>query len=116
MQGTRVDFICTHPNSRHLCQESFSYVCSKIRKHGIHGFNFHTLRHTCLTMLAESEVMPTDIMARAGHTDYETTLTYYVNNRLEMQEKPVEILESRLETLLGGKVSAERETRMDDHP
>lgn len=116
VQGTRVDFLCTHPNGKHLCQESFSYVCSKIRKHGIHGFNFHTLRHTCITMLAESEVMPTDIMARAGHTDYETTLTYYIDNRLEMQEKPVQILSKKLGQLLGVGAAAAGETRTDDRP
>jgi len=116
VKGTRVDFLCTHPNGKHLCQESFSHVCRKAREHGIHDFNFHTLRHTCLTMLAESEIQPTDILARAGHTDYRTTLTYYVDNRLEMQERPVEILGSRLENLLGGQAASRRETRMDDHP
>lgn len=96
----RIPFLCTHPNGKHLCQESFSYVCWKIRQSGIRGFNFHMLRHTCLTMLAESQIMPTDIMARAGHSDYQTTLTYYVDNRLEMQEKPVEILQKKLGQML----------------
>ena len=52
-------------------------------------------------MLAEDGIMPTDIMARAGHSNYGTTLTYYVDNRLSMQEKPVEILEKKLRSLLG---------------
>lgn len=99
--GPRLDLICTHPNGKYLKQESITYQCRKIRERGIEGFDFHTLRHTNLTILGESQVAPTGIMARAGHTDYQTTLKYYVDRRPSMQEAPVRQMAEKMQHLFG---------------
>lgn len=97
--GPRLDLICTHPNGKYLKQESITYQCRKIRQRGIEGFDFHTLRHTNLTILGESQIAPSGIMARAGHADYQTTLKYYMDRRLEMQEAPVRRMAEQMKHL-----------------
>ena len=50
-------------------------------------------------MLGESQAAPNDIMARAGHSDYDTTLRY-IENRPEMQEVPVQIISDKVKKVL----------------
>lgn len=63
-------------------------------------FDFHCLRHTNLTMLGESQVSASSIMARAGHSEYTTTSKYYIDNRLEMQRAPVAVLSEKLKGIV----------------
>ena len=57
------------------------------------------MRHTNLTMLGKSQAAPNDIMARAGHSDYDTTLRY-IGNRQEMQTVLVRIISSKVKNVL----------------
>ena len=98
--GRRLDLICTQPNGKFIQPTSLSYQCKRIRNLGIHGFDFHCLRHTNLTMLGESHVSPNAIMARAGHTDFDTTARFYIENRLSMQDVPVEVFRKNFKEIL----------------
>ena len=40
---------------------------------------FHSLRHTFITLLAESNIHPKTLQELARHSDLETTLRYYVH-------------------------------------
>ena len=53
-----------------------AYQCKRIRELGVHGFDFHCMRYTSLTMLGESQVSINSIKSRAGHSSYETTERY----------------------------------------
>lgn len=97
--GKRIDLVCTQPNGKYIKPCTLAHQCKKIRDMGIHGFDFHCLRHTNLTMLGESQVSPNDIMARAGHTDYETTLQY-IDNRPGMQKVPVRLITREIKKVL----------------
>ena len=74
-------------------------VRKRIREMGIRDFDFHCLRHTNLTMLGESHASLTEIMTRAGHSDAKSTMTY-VDSRLEMQERPVQMITKKLKHIL----------------
>ena len=97
--GPRLDLICTQPNGKYIKPCSLSYQCKRIREMGIRDFDFHCLRHTNLTMLGESHASLTEIMTRAGHSDAKSTMTY-VDSRLEMQERPVQMITKKLKHIL----------------
>lgn len=94
--GKRIDFICTQPNGKYIKPCSMAYQCKRIRDAGVRDFDFHCLRHTSLTMLGEAQISPNDIMARAGHTDYDTTLQYIDRDRPSMQAAPVRAIVKEL--------------------
>lgn len=50
-------------------------------------------------MLGESQAAPNDIMARAGHTDYKTTMTY-IDDRPDMQRQPVKIIAGKVKDII----------------
>lgn len=97
--GPRLDIICTQPNGKYIKPCMLAYQCKRIREMGVHDFDFHCLRHTNLTMLGESQAAPNDIMARAGHTDYKTTMTY-IDDRKEMQDAPVKIITNKVKNII----------------
>lgn len=97
--GPRIEIICTQPNGKYIKPTTLGYQCKRIRELGVHDFDFHCMRHTNLTMLGESQAAPNDIMARAGHSDYDTTLRY-IENRPEMQEVPVQIISGKAKNVL----------------
>lgn len=97
--GPRLDLICTQPNGKYIKPCTLSYQCKRIRRAGVHDFDFHCLRHTNLTMLGESQAAPNDIMARAGHTDYKTTMTY-IDDRPDMQRQPVKIIAGKVKDII----------------
>lgn len=98
--GKKIDLICTQPNGKYIKPCMLSYHCKKIRDSGIHGFDFHSLRHTNLTMLGEAGSTVNEIMARAGHSDFRTS-QIYIDNRQEMQDRPVDILSHKLGKIIG---------------
>ncbi|MEN6384028.1 MAG: site-specific integrase [Phycisphaerales bacterium] len=48
---------------------------------------FHDLRRTCITEWLESGLKPHEVMRLAGHSDIETTMTYYAAIRRELTDK-----------------------------
>lgn len=97
--GPRIDIICTQPNGRYIKSCSMAYQCKRIRELGVHGFDFHCMRYTSLTMLGESQVSINSIKSRAGHSSYETTERYVVN-RPEMQDIPVQVITQKVKGII----------------
>ena len=97
--GKPLDLICTQPDGRFIRSCSLAYQCLKLRKAGVKDFDFHTLRHTGFTMLGAAHLSANDIMARAGHTDYETTLGY-IDRRPEMEQKAAQAITERLRGII----------------
>ena len=56
--------------------------------------DFHALRHTFITRLAESNVHPKVLQALARHSNIETTLKYYTHFKRDDEHKAIEDLPS----------------------
>ena len=56
-------------------------------------FDFHSLRHTHASMLAENDVPPKYLQERLGHKNLEVTMRYYLHLTEKMQKKGSDILQ-----------------------
>ena len=98
------DFINRKENGELLTINSIKYYSKKIKEETGIAFNYHALRKTHLTYLANQNIPAIEVMNRAGHKKFETTMRYYVNrseesrkkllnalNQISMEEKDVEV-------------------------
>ena len=60
------------------------------------GLNFHSLRHTHATILAENHAIAKDVAARLGHSDASLTQNLYTHDTEEMQKDTLAIFEQTL--------------------
>ena len=77
------DFINRKENGELLTINSIKYYSKKIKAETGIDFNFHALRKTHLTYLANLNIPAIEVMNRAGHKKFETTMKYYVNQSEE---------------------------------
>lgn len=97
------DFINRKANGQLLTINSIKYYSKKIKAETGIDFNYHALRKTHLTFLANQNIPAIEVMNRAGHKKFETTMKYYVNqseesrkqllnalNNISMEEREVE--------------------------
>lgn len=54
--------------------------------------DFHCLRHTFITRLAEANIHPKILQLLARHSTLETTLTYYTHFRQDDERKAIGLL------------------------
>jgi hypothetical protein len=66
---------------------------SLTKKAGLKGLRFHDLRHSSITVLAESGLSDSTIMAVAGHVSQQM-LRHYSHIRMEAKRQAVAVLES----------------------
>lgn len=98
------DFINRKENGELLTINSIKYYSKKIKAETGIEFKYHALRKTHLTYLANQNIPAIEVMNRAGHKKFETTMRYYVNrsdesrkqllnalNQISMEEKDVEV-------------------------
>lgn len=98
------DFINRKTNGQLLTINSIKYYSKKIKAETGIDFNYHALRKTHLTFLANQNIPAIEVMNRAGHKKFETTMKYYVNqseesrrqllnalNNISMEERKVEM-------------------------
>ena len=57
-------------------------------------FDFHSLRHTHVTMLAKNDAPPKYLQERLGHKDLQVTMKYYLHLTDQMSGKGTKILKS----------------------
>ena len=95
----QMNFVCVNHHGKVSTPHSFDICAFNIRnKLGIE-FDFHTLRHTHATMLAESGINPKALQMRLGHEKIETTLNRYIHATEAMIDESVEVFEN----LIGGQ-------------
>lgn len=76
----------TEPHQFYLRYQTF------MRRNGISGFTFHTLRHTFATCCVEAGVDAKSLSEILGHSNINTTLSLYVHPTLEQKKKQMEKL------------------------
>lgn len=80
------NFICRKENGEFMTPHSVKYWAKEIQtREGIH-FEFHKLRKTHLSYLAGMNVPAIELMKRAGHKKYDTSMKYYINRSEESKK------------------------------
>ena len=73
---------------RRCPDENFARPMRQIlRRAGVKRGTFHDLRRTCITEWLESGLQPHEVRVLAGHSDLETTMTYYSTTRRSLLSK-----------------------------
>lgn len=86
------DFINRTERGRLCTVHSMKYWAREIARitsqqsEGVINFHYHSLRRTHLTMMANLNTPAIELMARAGHKKYETTLRFYLNTNTLSRE------------------------------
>lgn len=80
------DFINRKDNGELLTINSIKYYSKKIKAETGIDFKYHSLRKTHLTFLANQNIPAVEVMNRAGHKKFETTMKYYVNQSNESKK------------------------------
>ena len=92
-QITGGDFINRKPNGELLTINSMKYWTRAIKAEAGIDFNFHSLRHTFATNMANLNTPVLLLLEMAGWKKYDTALQYYINPNQLAKEKLVENLE-----------------------
>ena len=98
-EDTDVNLVCIRDDGRLINTDRFKYCNSPIQKELGIKFDFHSLRHTHATWLAENGVHPKNLQKRLGHEKIETTLQTYIHDTQAMADITVDIFEGIVSTL-----------------
>lgn len=88
-----VDLVCTAEDGSWMSPETFRHCSKTIQTKLNIKFEFHALRHTHATLLAESGVNPKNLQMRLGHEKIETTLQTYIHDTEAMADQTVDLFE-----------------------
>ena len=92
----KIEPVCVWDCGKIMTRDTFNYCPRYIRnKLGI-TIDFHSLRHSHATILAESGVNPKNLQARLGHAHIQTTLQTYIHDTDRMSAETVDIFETAL--------------------
>lgn len=85
--------VCVYDHGKIICKDSMTVCFTKIR--GELGINtdYHSLRHSHATILAESGANVKNLQARLGHGDIRTTLRAYVHDTEQMSNETIDMFE-----------------------
>ena len=77
-------------------RKSFASVCivAGIKHGGFDGITLHSLRRTCATRLVKSGMSPQLAGKLLGHSQINTTYTFYLSADMETMEQAAAILEA----------------------
>lgn len=87
------DFINRRKNGALLTNTAIGHYTRTLGKLGIE-FQFHSLRKTHLTQLANGNCPAVEVMNRAGHKKFETTMKYYISQTEESKRQLNNIINS----------------------
>lgn len=88
-----IKLVCVDHDGSQITTDSFKY-CSRVIHHELKlEFDFHSLRHTHATILAESGANPKALQNRMGHEKIETTLQVYAHKTKSMEDESIELFE-----------------------
>ena len=85
--GYPIHLVCVRENGTFISPRTMQHVSKVIKKEISKDFDFHSLRHTHASMLAELGVEPKYIQARLGHSDMKVTLDVYVHTTDTMRSR-----------------------------
>lgn len=88
------DFINRKDNGELLTINSVKYYSKKAKEEFEIDFKYHRLRKTHFTKLAEMNTPVVEVMKRAGHKKYETTMKYYISTTTETHKQMTNNLNS----------------------
>jgi integrase len=92
----KVRLVCIDEDGSFTTSDSFKY-CARIIHHELGlAFDFHALRHTHGTILAETGVNPKAIQKRLRHANISTTLNTYIHATKTIQMEAVDQWEDRI--------------------
>ena len=98
-ETTDVHLVCVKDDGSWMNPDRFKNCSSVIKKELGIAFDFHSLRHTHATWLAENGVHPKNLQKRLGHEKIETTLQTYIHDTEAMSDITVDIFER----IIGGQ-------------
>jgi integrase len=91
-----INLVCVDHDGGMITTDSFKY-CSRVIHHELKlDFDFHSLRHTHATILAESGANPKALQIRMGHDKIETTFKTYIHKTQIMEDESIELFERAL--------------------
>lgn len=93
-----IDLVCASEDGTWMSPETFRYCTKTIQTKLNIKFEFHALRHTHATWLAENGVNPKNLQMRLGHEKIETTLQTYIHDTKAMADETVDIFEKIVST------------------
>ena len=96
---TDVNLVCVKDDGSWMNTDRFKHCSSEIKNSLGIEFDFHSLRHTHATWLAENGVNPKNLQIRLGHEKIETTLQTYIHDTKAMADMTVDIFER----IIGGQ-------------
>lgn len=88
-----VGLVCVSEDGKHMTNSRFMHACRTLSQELGIRFNFHNLRHTHATMLAENGVNVKNLQARLGHELAQTTMQNYVHDTDAMANQAVDTFE-----------------------
>ena len=96
--------ICVDEDGSFTSSDSFKYVARVVKAELKLAFDFHALRHTHGTTLAESGVSPKAIQQRLRHANIETTFNTYIKATDKLKDEAVHAFEAaRGQKIKGGQ-------------
>jgi len=97
--GKPVNLVNIRENGEFIIPRTMQHTSGIIHyKMNYPDFDFHSLRHTHATLLAESDVPPKYLQKRMGHSNLEVTMKFYLHLTDKMQEKGSDILKNVFQT------------------
>ena len=93
--GEEVHFIMVRPDGSYINSRTMQHV-SRVatRELGFEKFDYHSLRHTHATMLAERGASPKYVQHRLGHKNIQVTMNIYQHLADKMSEEGARLLDT----------------------
>lgn len=86
-EGYPIHLVCIRENGTFISPRAMQHTSRVIKKEIFKNFDFHSMRHTHASMLAENEVEQKYIQTRLGHSNIDITIGVYEHTTDKMREK-----------------------------